>query len=333
MPENARTSAKRAFIVGPDDVRVAMVETGFAGVTTELDVTVLTADALGPYDAPRTPWGEPDIQGIWTSSSAAAIPFERPIDADTGELTPEEALARHEGRLLGGIWGYEREWRDITLGYDGAAVSTQVAMVVEPADGRVPALTSEGEERVAALEAERVRRASVPAAGPEERSPYDRCIARGLIPLPSGYNNGLQIVQGPGHVAITREMIHETRVIPTEPRPAVGPAVTAWQGHSQGRWEGDTLVVETTNFNGRVPFRGSSDSLTLVERYTRIDADTLEYRFTVDDPAVWTEPWTGMFRWRRDDSQYELVEYACHEGNYGMSNRRRSRSSLMAPGA
>ena len=138
--------------------------------------------------------------------------------------------------------------------------------------------------------------------------------------MPSIYNNGLQIVQGPGHVAIQKEMIHETRVIPTEPKPALGDALTSWLGTAQGRWEGDTLVVETTNFNGRAPYRGSSENLTLTERFTRIGETVLEYQFTLDDPTVWTRPWTGMFRFDKDDEQYELVEYACHEGNYGMTN-------------
>jgi hypothetical protein len=138
--------------------------------------------------------------------------------------------------------------------------------------------------------------------------------------MPSIYNNGLQIVQGPGHVAIQKEMIHETRVIPTEPRPALGPNVTSWLGDPRGHWEGDTLVVETTHLNGRAPYRGSSDNLTLVERFTRLGPTILEYQFTLDDPTVWTRPWTGMFRFDKDDDQYELVEYACHEGNYGMTN-------------
>ena len=319
VPDGGRTSAKRAFLDGPDNVRVAVVETGFAGVESDLGSAILTTDALGAFDVPRTPWGEPDFQGIWTSSSAVGIPFERPEGAETGEVTAEAAIARHEGRLLGGIWGYEREWRDTTLEY-GSAVSTQVAMVIDPPDGRLPARTPGALAAAAAVGDERTGGATRAAAGPEDLSPWVRCITRGLIPTPGGYNNGLQIVQGPGYVAIMREMIHETRVIPTEPRPAVGSDITTYQGLSRGRWEGDTLVVESTNFNGGAPFRGSSDKMTLVERYTRLAPNVLEYQFTVDDPTVWTSPWTAMFRWDLDDSQYELVEYGCHEGNYGMTN-------------
>ena len=320
VPEGGRTSAKRAFLAGPDNVRVAVIETGFAGVDVDLGAAILTTDALGPYDTPRTPWGEPDVQGIWTNSSAVGIPFERPDDVETSQLTAEEAVARHEGRLLGGIWGYEREWRDTTLGYSGVAVSTQVAMVIDPPDGRLPARTPRADALAAAALDARARGGTRLPAGPEDLSPWVRCITRGLIATPGGYNNGLQIVQGPGYVAITREMIHEPRIIPTEPRPAIGSDVTSYGGHSQGRWEGDTLVVESTNFNGGAPFQGSSEDMTLVERYTRIGPNTLEYQFTVDDPTVWTRPWTAMFRWDLDESQYELVEYACHEGNYGMTN-------------
>ena len=228
-------------------------------------------------------------------------------------------MARHEARTLRGIWGYDREWRDVTLNYEHAAVSTQVAMVIDPPDGRLSPQTAQGKER-AAERRERFRRMNQPAAGPEDRSLYDRCITKGLIAMPIAYNNGLQIVQGPGYVAITREMIHETQIIPTGEQPPLGADLTLWLGAPQGRWEGDSLVIETTNFNGRVSIRGASQDMRLIERYTRISPDTLEYQFTVDDPTVWTRPWTAMFRFMRDDSQYELVEHACHEGNYGMFN-------------
>ena len=138
--------------------------------------------------------------------------------------------------------------------------------------------------------------------------------------MPSIYNNGLQIVQSPGNVAIQKEMIHETRVISTEPREGFGEGLKTWLGDSHGRWEGDTLVIEVRNLNGRTSYLGSSENMKLTQRFTRTGPNTLEYQFTVEDPAVWTEPWTGMFTFIRDDSQYELVEYACHEGNYGMTN-------------
>lgn len=320
VPENGRTTAKRAFVVGPDNVRLAVVETGWAGVNVERPREALVTDAE-PYTVPRTPWGTPDLQGVWTGNSAHGIPLERADDAtDIESLTPDEAEARRERGTLGSIWGYEREWRDTTLGYVKTAPSTQLAMVIDPPDGRIPPMTAEAQARAQT----RVDTSGVGriAEGPEDLSLFVRCITRGLpgLMMPSIYNNGLQIVQGPGHVAIQKEMIHETRVIPTEPRPAVGPNVPSWLGAPQGRWEGDTLVVETTNLNGRAPYRGSSENLMLTERFTRIGPTVLEYQFTIDDPSVWTRPWTGMFRFDKDDDQYELVEYACHEGNYGMTN-------------
>jgi hypothetical protein len=138
--------------------------------------------------------------------------------------------------------------------------------------------------------------------------------------MPGIYNNGLQIVQSPGFVAIQKEMIHETRIIPTTERPPLSTDLKQWLGHSRGHWEGDTLVVEVQGFNGRASYKGSGDQLSMVERYRRIGPDTLEYTFTVDDPTIWDSAWTGMFRFEKDDAQYELVEYACHEGNYGMTN-------------
>jgi catechol 2,3-dioxygenase-like lactoylglutathione lyase family enzyme len=323
VPERGRTAAKRAMLVGPDNVRLAIVETGFGGVENELAAAVLTADALAPYDAPRTPWGEPNLQGLWRGDISHGIPLERPDDIDAAELTPEEAVTRREGSTLGGIWGYEREWRDTALGFAPKVVSTQVAMVIDPPDGRIPALTPAGEQRAAGAAARRRANARAVPAGPEDLTPYVRCITRGIpgMMTPIGYNNGLQIVQGPGFVAITKEMIHETRVIPTEPRPEAGNDLRLWLGVPQGRWDGNTLEITTTNFNGRISYRGATADMILTERYTPVGPDLLEYQFTVDDPQVWTAPWTAMFRFGRDpeDGQYELVEYACHEGNYGMT--------------
>ena len=316
-PEGGRTSAKRAFIRGPDNVSLAVVEAGFAGVVTEMAAAVDITTELQPYTVPRTPWGTPDFQGVWTGDAAHGIPLQRPNDlADVGVLTPEQAAARRERGTLGSIWGYESEWRDTTLGYVKSAPSRQVAMVIDPPDGRIPPMTARGRELRAAARAAR----RPLAEGPEDLSSWVRCITRSLVQTPGVYNNGFQIVQGPGHVAMQVEMLHETRVIPTDPSPHLGSDITSWRGDARGRWEGDTLVVDITNFNGRVPYQGSSDTLTMTERYTRTGPDTLEYRFTLDDPTVWTRPWTGMFTYVRGETQYELVEYACHEGNYGMTN-------------
>ena len=322
VPRNARSSAKRAFIRGPDNVTVAVVEKGFAGVEVTMQ-SAAASEEREPYTTPRTPWGVPDFQGVWTGNAAHGIPLERPDDlADIEELSPEQAAARRERRTLGSIWGYEREWRDTTLGYDKMTPSTQVAMIVDPADGRLPEMTAEGKRRAEELGRRRDRAKNVPPGGPEDLSTYERCITRGLpgMMMPSIYNNGLQIVQGPGYVAIQKEMVHETRAIPTKPRERVGAKLTSWLGDPQGRWDGDTLVVETKRFNDKNSFRGSSAGMTLTERYRRVGPTKLAYEFTVDDPAIWTRPWTAVFTFDLDDEQYELVEYACHEGNYGMFN-------------
>ncbi len=329
VPKDGRTAAKRALLAGPDDVRIELVETGFAGVKTEMAPAAVAADLRQPYTTPRTPWGEPDLQGIYTGNSAAGIPLERPKDlAGAKTLTAEDAIARRERTTLQSIWGYDREWRDITLGYAKTAPSAQVSMILDPPDGRLPALTAEGRKRAeearrAAGTEELADGASTPIpGGPEELSSWVRCITRGLPAgrIPTVYNTGMQIVQGPGYVVVQQEMIHEARVIPTEPRPHIGSKVTSWLGDPRGRWEGDTLVVESTNFNGRAGFQGSSAGMKLTERYTRIGPTQIEYQFTIDDLTVWTKPWTAMFVLDKDDDQYELVEYACHEANYGMTN-------------
>ena len=317
VPEGGRTAAKRAFVAGPDNVSLALVEPGFAGVVSAATEAVDITTEQREYTVPRTPWGTPDFQGVWTGDAAHGIPLQRPDDlGDVALLSSEQAAARRERGTLGSIWGYESEWRDTTLGYVKSAPSRQIAMVIDPPDGRIPPMTPRGEELVAAARAAR----RPLAEGPEDLSSWVRCITRSLVPSPGVYNNGLQLTQAPGYVTVQREMIHETRIIPTEAGPHLGADITSWLGDARGHWEGDTLVLEITNFNGKAPYQGTSDALTMTERYTRTGPDTLEYQFTIDDPVVYTRPWTGMFTFVRDETQYELVEYACHEGNYGMTN-------------
>ena len=270
VPEGGRTAAKRAVSGGPDNVSLAVVEAGFAGVVIDTAAAVDITTELQPYTVPRTPWGTPDFQGVWTGDAAHGIPLQRPDDlADVGVLTPEQAAARRERGTLGSIWGYESEWRDTTLGYVKSAPSRQVAMVIDPPDGRIPPMTARGRELRAAARSSR----RPLAEGPEDLSSWVRCITRSLVQTPGVYNNGFQIVQGPGHVAMQVEMLHETRVIPTDPSPHLGSDITSWRGDARGRWEGDTLVVDITNFNGRVPYQGSSDTLTMTVR-TRAPVQT-----------------------------------------------------------
>jgi hypothetical protein len=275
------------------------------------------------WKAPRTPWGELDLQGIWTTNEMHAVPVERPAELKGRDtLSPEEANARRERTTQGtvnaeGIGNYDRAFRDTAIGYTKQRISQQASLIVDPPDGRFPPLTAEAAKRRAAA-AQPPRR---PADWTDLHA-WGRCITRGALTIvePSGYNNGVQIVQGPGTVTIQKEMIHETRVVPTNAGPHPGPKVRAWAGIPRGRWEGDTLVVEVKNFDGRAPLFGASRDAVLVERFTRLGPDELEYTFTVTDPATWTRPWTGRMTMSLDSGQYELVEYACHEANYSMTN-------------
>jgi hypothetical protein len=285
--------------------------------------------AAATSTTPRTPWGDPDLQGIWTLNDMHGVPVERPaVAVGKAELTASEAAARRERATQAGIWGYDREWRDTALGFVKTTPSSQVSLIVDPADGRIPPLTPEGQKRTAMRAArgsglvEGSTESLRPGIWATDLSPYVRCITRGLpdMWIPLGYNNGVQIVQGPGYVVVTKEMVHEARVISLDRRTDLSPKITQWLGDSRGRWDGDTLVVEVTNLNGQVDFRGASKDLRLIERYRRIDPQTIEYRVTVDDPNTWTKPWTMSLSMKKDDSQYELVEYSCHEGNYGLVN-------------
>jgi hypothetical protein len=281
------------------------------------------AGKTSTWKAPRTPWGDPDFQGIWTTNEMHGVPLERPKElAGRDVLTDEEAAARRERTTQGtvtaeGIGNYDRAFRDTALGFTKQRVSTQASLIVDPPDGRLPPLTPEAEKR----RAERRRPQGRPADW-ADFSPWNRCVTRGALTIvePSGYNNGVQIVQGPGVVAIQKEMIHETRVVPLNGGSHPGAKLRSWAGDARGRWEGDTLVVEITNFDGRAGLAGASRNAKLTERFTRLGPDELEYRYTVDDPSTWTRPWTGRMTMSLDPGQYELVEYACHEANYSMVN-------------
>ena len=275
------------------------------------------------WTTPRTSWGDPDLQGIYTSNEMYGVPLERPAEGARSALTEEEARVRYSKRVTDNVnaevtGNIGAEWRDTT--YRKQEPSTQVSVVVDPPDGTIPPLTPEAEQRAAARA--EARRGRGPADSWEDRDTWGRCITRGLpgLMIPFSYNNNLQIVQGPGYVAITHEVIHETRLIPTTPQPAVGNDLRLWLGVPRGRWEGDTLVVETTNFNGKSEYHGSGLDLHLTEWFTRTGPEKMEYRFTVGDPTTWKRPWSGRLTLSRDDAQYEIVEYACHEGNYGMIN-------------
>jgi len=290
-------------------------------------ICVMAPGALGGQartrTVPRTPDGHPDLQGIWDYRSAT--PLERPKQfADKEFMTAEEvaayeqrALEREDGRPPDDPRTEQSVHPAWWLDYGKTVVKTRrTSLIVDPPDGKIPPQTAEGRQRAAA------RREAAQTHGPadsyENRGLFERCITRGAPDgmLPGPYNNNLQIYQPPGYVVLFTEMIHDARIIPLDGRPHTSAAVRQWMGDSRGHWEGDTLVVDTINFTDKTNFRGSGANLHLVERFTRLDADTLEYRFTVDDPRTWTRPWTVAYPMAK--TQGPVYEYACHEGNYGL---------------
>jgi hypothetical protein len=277
------------------------------------------------WTPPRTPDGQPDLQGIWTN--ATITPFERPASlAHKPFLTRQEAAAIERQAAsrrdtdgpprAGDVGSYNQFWFDS----GERVVSTlRTSLVVDPPDGRVPLRP----------EAEAARDYASAHEGDsfEFMSVWDRCITRGVPGgmFPAGYNNAYQIVQSPGHVTIHYEMIHEARIIPIDGRPHLPAHVRSWNGDPRGRWDGGTLVVDTTNFNGkgwiatqaaagRIKGVPQTESLHVVERFTPVDANTIDYQVTIEDPAMYLRPWTVSIPLHRD-SDYRLYEYACHEGN------------------
>jgi hypothetical protein len=276
------------------------------------------------WTTPRTPDGQPDLQGVWDFRTIT--PLERPRQFADKEFLTEEEVAAYERRAAERTDGRPPDdgrtepsvhpawWLD----YGTKVVGTRrTSLIVDPPDGRVPPLTAEARQRQSARA--EARKARGPADIPEDRSLFERCITRGLpgSMLPAGYNNNVQFVQTPGYVAILVEMIHDARIIPLDGRPPLPNNIRPWMGDSRGRWEGETLVVETTHFGDKTIFRGSGENLRMVERFTRVDANTIDYRLTVDDPTTWTRPWTVSFPMVK--SEGAIYEYACHEGNYGLA--------------
>jgi hypothetical protein len=295
------------------------------------------AAAAGRETSPRTPWGDPDLQGIWTNTTTT--PLERPNDVAAKQaLKPEERAARDAAAAGGNeppprpgdTGAYNSFWTE------SGKASGRPSLLLDPPDGKLPPLTPDARKRADAIEARR----RVPAASWEDLNAYDRCISRGLpgAMMPGFYNHNYQIVQSPGYVAIVVEMIHDTRIIPLDGLPHLGSNLRQWMGDSRGRWEGQTLVVETTNFNDKIgevignamrlpngepngpryyAVLGTTDMM-LIERFTRVDANTLDYQFTVTDPKTFTKAWTASAPMMKIKGP--VFEYACHEGNYAIRN-------------
>ena len=280
--------------------------------------------------APRTSWGHPDLQGVW--STATVTPFERPRDLADKEFITEEEEAAYAKKIADArnvdLQRQLGKNSDVTSAYNEAwydrgtkVISTRrTSLVIDPRDGRIPPLTPEGQARAAR---------AIPQSGIQEfrivdswmdRGIWERCITRGVpdVMLPTAYNNNYRILQTKDTVAILAEMIHDARIIPLDGTPHLPSGIRQWMGDSRGHWEGDTLVVDTANFTSKTTFRGSSENLHLTERFTRTDKDTLVYRVTVEDPTTFTRPWTIEMPAVRMDA--DIYEYACHEGNYGLRN-------------
>jgi hypothetical protein len=287
--------------------------------------------AAGPekkYVAPRTPWGDPDLQGWFSNLSEDGTPLERPdrfagrrledIKGEELAAIKRETQQRTIQNFAGPLHAPEHWWQDDLNLVKGS----QAWFIVEPPDGKIPPLTPQAKERAAARAEAKRKSGRGPADSWEDRSLYDRCITRGLpgSMMPAIYGNSYDVVQAPGYVAIRYEMIHETRIIPLDQRPHAGSQIRSYMGDARGHWEGDTLVVETTNFRDEAAYRGANAAtLRLIERFTRVAPDKVRWAVTVDDPETWTQPWTFAMPLTMDDSQ-PVLEYGCHEGNLGLRN-------------
>ena len=273
--------------------------------------------------APRTPWGAPDMQGVW--SHATVTPLERPERHEGREFLTAEEVAEANIQATTFASSERRAElspeRDVGLAYnqfwwDRGLSDGRTALIIDPPDGRIPPQTPEAEARAEARRA--AARSRALSENPEDRGLWERCLTRGTVRLGGAYNNNLQIFQTEDVVAILLEMVHETRIIPLDTGAGPAHAPSQWLGRSHGRWEGDTLVVESDGFSGQAPWRGSGENLQLVERFSRPDANTLRYEVTFRDPTTWEREWTAALDMPKTDGL--MYEYACHERNYGMEN-------------
>jgi len=311
----------------PTLVLVAAAGLFAAGALGLVRAGVAAEKASSSFKAPRTSWGDPDLQGVWDYRTIT--PLERRPEIGDREYYTDQEIAQLEGRAARRL----DEAPDTSVQTNlvhadyltdpGRHVdeSRRTSLIVDPKSGRVPPLTPEAQARQEKAAAARAA-AGLPPGGRVDsyldRPLYERCITRGLPAtiMPTLYNNNIRISQSPGYVAIVHELIHETRVVPLGGQFG---HVRSYLGESRGHWEGDTLVVETRNFNGRAGFRGAGENLVLTERYTRVAPDKIDFRLTFADATQWTQPWTVAY-FMRTTADAELYEYACHEGNYGMRN-------------
>lgn len=311
----------------------ALAAVSVAGQATQESTRTKPTGVATKSAVPRTPWGQPDLQGLWDFRTVT--PLERPIELAGKQTLTEQEAAEFEqriavsrnadtnrGKAVRRIVNGTAETEDVALAYNDfwwdrgtKVISTRrTSLIVDPADGRIPPLTPQAKQRLSAEDAVRER----PAEGPEDRSVAERCLMgfnAGPPMIPGGYNQNIQIVQTRDYAMILNEMVHSARIVPLDGRPHG--TLQQWMGDSRGRWEGDTLVVDTVKFHQTTSLRGSSPGLHVTERFTRVDPDTLVYEFTVNDPTTWTKPWTAQVPMTRTEGP--IYEYACHEANYGMT--------------
>ena len=276
------------------------------------------------YVPSKTVWGDPNIAGVYTNNDESLIPFERPAkfegrrleditEAELEQLRDQRSddrieADRNRAEFRSPIHWFENHFPN----------NSRAWLVTDPPDGHVPPTTPEARARAAARAAAQAGRGPADSAG--DRSLYDRCITRGIpgSMMPAIYGNAYEILQGPGYVAIQYEMVHETRIIPLDGKPHPGASIKMYMGDARGHWEGNTLVIETTNFTDKTAYRGSSEYLKLTERFKPVAPDVVEWSSTFDDPHTWTRPWTFAMNLAKKDDSQRPFEYACNEGNYGM---------------
>lgn len=310
----------------------SLVLVNIAIVTVVLLATIPVAGqgtATESYTPPKTPDGQIDLQGFWTN--ATYTPLERPDGVTKAFYTLEEVASIENRRFQressqtvpGTIPDVHYDFTQFGLdrNQSGFNRNLRTSLIVDPPNGKLPPMTAEGKKREAADSLWRSGRYESRHDSAESNQLDDRCLmmrSAGPPMLNAGYNNTYQIVQSIGHVMILVEMIHDARIVPLDERPQPSQKIRQWMGFVRGHWEGDTLVVETTNFNGKNSLKGSSDKMRVTERLTRVADDTIRYRFTVEDETTWTRPWTGEMTMKKTVGP--IFEHACHEGNYGLYN-------------
>jgi hypothetical protein len=305
-------------------IAIALVSSGLAFGQTAPGTLGTKKPAPKVYTPPKTVWGDPQIAGVYTNNDESLIPFERPAQFEgrrLEDITEAELEKLRDDRSEQRIDADRNraEFRSPIHWFENMFPNNSRAwLVTDPPEGHVPPTTDEARQRNAARAAAQAGKG--PADSAADRSLYDRCITRGLpgSMMPAIYGNAYEILQGPGYVSILYEMVHEARVIPLDGRPHPGQNIKMYMGDARGRWEGNTLVVETTNFTDKTPYRGSSEHVRMTERFKPVGPETVEWSITFDDPHTWTRPWTFAMNLSKKDDSQRPFEYACNEGNYGM---------------